>query len=124
MEENLEEREVKKTTEFLKCILTDKEKKSISEELARAVEEIEKNEDDLKATSTQFKSKIAENEAIMRQAASKIRNGYEMRRVECEVEKNFKTGSIVCTRLDNMDIVYERAMTADERQPKLIPKND
>lgn len=115
-----ERREIRTTTEYLKCKLTNEEKKRISEDMAQACETIAKLTDDAKAVAAQFKSDIAKSEAIMKQAAQKIRNGYEMRQVDCEIEKYFNTGYIVCRRLDTYEEVYRRPMTSEEHQPALL----
>jgi len=112
------EREIVK--EFLKCILTEGEKREIAQNLAVAVMSRDEAEGALKSAQTQIKSKIALHEAELTSFAEKLRSGFEMRNVECEIEGDYKTGTVSIIRLDTGEIVRDRVMTNDERQKKLF----
>jgi len=103
----------------LKCILTDREKQELGAQMAEAVARCNEAEADLKSFSTQIKSKIAAEEAIISSCSEKIRSGYEFRRVECEKEKDYEHGIVICRRLDTYDLIKSREMAPEERQKKL-----
>jgi len=112
------EREIVK--EFLKCILTEGEKREIAQNLAVAVMSRDEAEGGLKSAQTQFKSKIALHEAELISLAEKLRSGFEMRNIECEISGDYKLGTVTIIRLDTGEIIRERPMTKDERQNKLF----
>ena len=106
--------------EFLKCILTEKETREIAQNLAVAVMSKDEAEGALKSAQTQIKSKIALHEAELTSFAEKLRSGFEMRNVECEVDADYELGKVTIIRLDTGEIVRERTMSNDERQGKLF----
>jgi hypothetical protein len=103
--------------EYLKCILTEPEKKEIADKMALCVAQINDQEGNLKSVSTQIKSEIAKYQAELTQSAEKIRSGYEMRQVTCRIETTNK--KMILTRLDTGEIVRERLLTPEELQQKL-----
>ena len=108
---------------YLKYQFSEEEKKNMGDDLAQKFASKHETEDKLKAVSTQIKSEINALDAIMGGLAEKIRSGYEMRDVECEIERDFKNARITITRLDTGEIVESRAMTPEERQKKLFEEN-
>ena len=56
--------------------------------------EAETAEDELKAVKSDFKSRIDRMTADIAGLAGKLRSGFEMRRVKCEVNRDYKTGKI------------------------------
>jgi Trp operon repressor len=111
--------ERQKTTEYLKCILTEEEKKGLADRMARAVSEIKDAEGTLKSASTQLKADIAKHTAELDQAAEQFRNGYVFRHIDCTVEKNYQNGSWSIFRMDTFEIIKERPLEAGERQRTL-----
>jgi len=109
----------KKITQHLKVPLTDEQKKQYSEEIAQAVEEIGEGQNELKFVSTEIKARIQTSEAKLKELANKIRAGYEMKPVECLQTMDFSNGTVKIVRLDTDEVVLERAMTVEERQPEL-----
>ena len=109
----------KKITQHLKVTLTDEQKKGYSEEIAQAVEEVAEGQNELKFVSTEIKARIQTSEAKLKELANKIRAGYEMKPVECLQTMDFSNGTVKIVRLDTDEIVLERAMTVEERQPEL-----
>lgn len=109
----------KKTTEFLKCILTEEEKRERAEKMALLVSQINDSEAQLKSVQTQIKSEIAKCEADMATCSEQYRSGYEMRRVECEEEHDFIERTVTLIRQDTGEIVKTRVMTPEERQEEM-----
>jgi len=52
-------------------------------------------------------------------AAQKIRNGFEMRPIKCEVKKDYETKMVSFIRTDTGELVRTRQMTGEERQMPL-----
>jgi len=103
-------------TEYLKCPLTDQELKREAEKMANAFSKLSELEGTLKSAKKQIESEIAKVEADLSLAVEKYRSTFEMRNVECEVEKNFQTNTVTVIRLDTLEIIRERALTGEERQ--------
>ncbi len=111
--------EISSTKEYLKYVFSLEEKRELADKLALAVMNKDEAEASLKSAQTQIKSKIALHEAELVSFAEKLRSGFEMRNIECEVIKDFEHGIIMITRKDTGEIVTERKMTIEERQKKL-----
>jgi hypothetical protein len=109
----------KTVTEFLKCRLTRAEKLQLSEEMSQAVVEKNTAEEELQTVKADFKSRITRAETTIADCARKINSGYEMRNVECEVIKDYRTNSVEYMRLDTYEIFRSRAMKQEERQRSL-----
>ncbi len=108
----------------LKCILTDNEKQELGSQMAEAVGRLIEHEKALKSVTTSIKSDIAKEEAIISGCSQKIRSGYDYRRVECEKEKDYEHGMVICRRLDTLDVIKSREMEAEERQKNLQFEED
>ncbi len=72
--------------EYVKYHFTEEEKKEIASTMATKVTELKQLEDDKKAVTSSFKSKIDEVQAQINIAANNITTGYEMRNTKCEIE--------------------------------------
>ena len=124
-----------KTTEkkFLKCILTEEEKKQVASEMAQAICQKDSLENDsaikdwgeerglcshcrneMESIKAQIKAKVKEYEATIIGNAEKIRSGYEMREIECEMEIDRSQNMVWTTRLDTGEIIKERNLTFAE----------
>ena len=114
--------EHRKGEELLKCILTEAEKKDISEQMAQAVEKMASLEDQLSSLSKEFKAKIAEQQANLNKSASLIRQGYEYRQVPIEITLDYKRTRVLKTRMDTMQDFEDRPMKENERQQRLVEK--
>ena len=108
-----------KFIQSLKCILTDSEKQELGSQMAEAVARVNEAEQELKSVSTQIKSKIAVDEALISGCSEKIRSGYEFRKVECEEVKDYENDRVTILRLDNFHVVSSREMKPEERQKEL-----
>ncbi len=108
-----------KDRKYLKHEFSIEEKRAASEELARAVNEKESAESELKSIKSQFDSrkKLAE-EAILKYA-QQISTGYEYRQTDVEIVKDFTTGTVTVWRLDTDKIVETRRMTGADRQMRI-----
>jgi hypothetical protein len=105
--------------EYLKCILTEDEKKAISDRMALTILTISEKEDQLKSVSKQIKGEIARCELDLNGYAEKTRSGYEMRNVECKEIINFDDGTFTKVRLDTGELIVERNLTMEEKQQRL-----
>ncbi len=108
--------ENEKTKEYLKCPLTEAELRAQAEKMAQNLSQIAQYEADLKSIKKQIESDIARCQADLGSAVEKFRSGFEMRNVDCEVQKDFQTNTVRTYRLDTGEMIRERALTAEERQ--------
>ena len=112
--------EVKTTTEYLKCILTDDEFREYSSTLARKYSDIQELESQKKAITSDFASRINSATEETSRLARIIQNKCEYRNVDCEILYNYDKGIVTVIRLDTGEEVKSRAMTSDERQKKMF----
>lgn len=112
--------EKQKKTELLKHVLSNEEKQNMGDELARGIQKIKELEDSLASVSSNLKASIKEQEATVNKLAGIIRSGYEYRDTPVEIEKDYKLGRIIKTRMDTKEIYEDRSMTEGEKQGKLI----
>jgi hypothetical protein len=108
------------SNEFVKYVFSKEEKAEISSNMAQKYGELEQLEKDKKAVTSDFNSKIDSAKAQIGGAAIKLTNGYEMKSVKCEVDRDYDKKFIRWIRTDNGEIAKERAMTADELQRELF----
>jgi hypothetical protein len=106
--------------EFLKCPLTDAEMKKEAEKMAYSLSKRAELEADLKSFKKQLESEIAKVDAELTSAVTKYQSGFEMRNVECRVDKDFETNTVQVIHLDTLEMIRERAMTGEERQATLF----
>jgi len=104
----------KKKVMTLKCVLTQDEILQAGQSLADAQEKIERLRDELASYKAQNKTQEAEAEAIANRNGTLVRQKYEMRSVECEVERDYQHEFITVTRLDTGAIVDHRPMNREE----------
>ena len=103
---------------FLKYTFSDAEKAEIAAEMAEKVTDLSRKEDELKAVKSDFKSQIDGLQANVNGAATKLTNGYEMRNIECRVERDYKKGVIRFIRTDTGEIARTKEMSHEDRQQK------
>ena len=115
----MEEIEKRTFNRLLKVLFTPTEKIEISEQIANAIRNLKKAQDDLASVAAQFKSEIKRHEAEITSLAEKVNSGWEMRSVVCREIKDYNTGSVYVFRDDTEELIEERAMTAEERQKPL-----
>ncbi len=89
------------------------------EDLANAIDEVSKLEDEKKAMNDEFKAKTAVHDATIAVKQRLVRNKNEYRNVECELTLNYTTQKATLVRLDTNTVVSERDMTMEEKQMKM-----
>ena len=104
---------------YLRCTFSDAEMAGLAEVMAEKTQEIRLIEATAKAAAIQFKSEKEAAQNEIDNAARKYRDGYEMRDVECEEVINFEAGMVSYYRVDNGQLVKERAITEEDRQLEL-----
>jgi hypothetical protein len=107
-------------TEFVtaKHTLTDAEKQALGQEMADRTAEADRLRDELDSLKKDFNSRIRIAEITARSCGEKIRNGYEMREVECTVEVDPKTRLVRYIRTDTGEVARTRpAEQSDLQQP-------
>lgn len=113
------EPKVVKFEDTLKCVLTDDELQQKGAQLADAIDEVTRLNDEFTGVKQQFKAKIDGATAKSTGLASTIRSKAEYRAVKCERVFDFKGGVVVERRLDTLEITNRRNMTNDDRQQHL-----
>jgi hypothetical protein len=99
--------------------LTEAEKVSFGEALARETALLAETEDNLAAMRSDFKAKAEEHRAQINRISRIIQNGYESREVPCQEKRNFEENSVIVFRVDTGEIVETRAMTDADRQMEI-----
>jgi hypothetical protein len=105
--------------EFVKYSFNGNELKDLSDNLARAVTDRARKEDEKKAAVTSMNADIEAETTKINALAEKIQNGWEMRYIDCYVEKDYKAKKVSYTRIDNNEIVKTRPMSPEEFQMSL-----
>ena len=100
-------------TIYVKYTFTDTESLELSRKMAGAVASISERMDELKSVSTTIKADITVQEGILNSCAEKLRFGYEMRPVECDVKYDNNIAKFV--NMASGEVVEERPMTQDEQ---------
>lgn len=108
------------TKEYVKHQFTESEKREMAQDLAQKVSDQQIAEDEKKAVMSDLKSRIDSLAAQANSLATKLNNGYEMRNIKCEIEKDFKGGIVRHIRTDTGEVVRERKMNDDDRQLKVV----
>ncbi len=103
------------------------ELKDIAGSLAIKNQEEEEIEGEKKAVTSAFKERTERVKGEIRIAARLYKDGYEMRDIECVVERDFDTGEVRYIRTDTGQVAHTSKMTMVERQRRiedLLPKED
>lgn len=108
-----------KTTEYLKYVFTEDEKREIASSLAENVNNLQRVEEEKKAVMSDFKSQIDGLSAKTNNLATKLSNGYEFRHIECTVTPNLENKEWVTVRNDTGEVVNTRKMTSEDLQNDL-----
>lgn len=110
---------ISKTTELLRYDFTDDEKKELASEMAQAITDLNTAENDKKAVMSDYKSKIDAFSAKASNIAGKLQSGWEMRNIDCRVEKDYRKRIAKIYREDTGEFVKERRIPDDECQMNL-----
>jgi uncharacterized coiled-coil DUF342 family protein len=111
--------ETKTTKELLKYFFSEEEKRELAQEMAEKVTEKQSAEDEKKAIMSDFKSRLDGLDAQINGAANKIRSGFEMRQIECEVVPVPERKVWEIYRMDTGDFIRTKPMTQDDLQLKI-----
>ena len=106
----------RKLTRVLRCKLTKDETIVAANEMADAQSTIGQLEDELNKAKSEYKGKIAGQEAIRSTKSQIISTGFEHRGVECTETMDWENGRVVVQRDDTGEIVDDRAMSESEKQ--------
>lgn len=104
--------------------LTPPELIGVSQTLAHSIREKEDLESKLAVIKAEYKGKVSAVEEQIKNHSQTIMTGSEQRNVECELVMHWGRNTVSYRRLDNDEIVKERAMTAEERQMELDFEED
>ena len=110
---------VEYATEWCKYEFTEEEKRDIAERLAIKTQELEEAEDNKKSVMSKFKEKIEKIALEVKGSARMYKDGYEMKDIECVVERDFVLGEVRYIRTDNGEIARKHTMTMGERQMRI-----
>lgn len=101
--------------------MTDTEKISYGDELARATQALGELETQKKEVAAAIKSQIETKTAEINVKSRILANGYEYREIECRVDFNHPgKGVKSITRLDTFELVREEKMQPHETQAHLF----
>jgi len=111
-----ETQKVEYKTEYCKYEFTAEELRDIAENLAIKTQDLEKAEDEKKSVMSAYKERIEKIALEVKQSARLYKDRYEMRDIECMVERDFETGVVRFVRTDNGEVARTSKMTMAERQ--------
>lgn len=104
---------------FLKYTFSEKENSELAMVMAEKNQELRQIDQKAKTAAAQFKSEKERAQGELDSSASKYKDGYEMRDIECEEIPDFENGVIRFWRTDNGELAQEKRMTNEERQMRL-----
>ena len=107
----------KRITERLKYTLSDGELRHLGDDLARAIRENIRVENDKKTAMAHYAMLQKESIANLADLSLKITNGYEWREIDCVVQLSTpRSGLKRIIRSDTNEVVREEPMTPAEMQ--------
>lgn len=104
---------------FLKYTFTEKEHSELAMVMAEKSQELKQIDQKAKTAAAQFKSEKEQAQGELDSSASKYKDGYEMRDIECEEVPDFEEGVIRLFRTDNGELAQVKKMSNEERQMRL-----
>ncbi len=104
----------------LRCYLTEAETVGYAKKAAVLVERIEDQENEKKMTAKQYAAEISALQDELFGLSRKVRNGFEVRPVECEEIMDFEKKEVLIVRLDTFEPIESRKMTSKELQKPLF----
>jgi len=103
-------------TVWTKYTFNNVELRDIAETLAIKIQDKEAIEEQKKSVMSSFKEKIESVTTEINAAARKYKDRYEMKDIECFVERDFVNGEVRYVRTDNGEIAEKKKMTMADRQ--------
>ena len=112
------EEKIKTTHErhHLKCQLTQEELLERGDQMAHALDELNRLADEKKALGEELKAKEAKTQAEITVLQQLVRNKYDRRLVDCNLVINYTTQKALLVRLDTEETIEERDLTEEEKQ--------
>jgi hypothetical protein len=107
-------------TKELEYTFTAEEIRNLGFSIANAVGDMEALEEEKATFMSEHKEKLKEAKAQVKLLAAKIRNGTEVRMIECRIEPDYGAKKMRTYRTDTDELVEERDMTNEERQQFLF----
>jgi hypothetical protein len=104
----------------LSCELSQEELLEAGSQLASTIQDIAAEEDEQASVKSEMKARLTELEAKRTQLAIKVQRKQEWRTIEVQRELDFEEGMYREIRTDTGDVIFEREITDEERQEKLI----
>jgi hypothetical protein len=98
---------------------TDNELQEMGGEVAVDLQKLEDIENELKSIKADFKARAEATAATIRSKSRKIRDGYEMRPIQCKVVMDYDRRKVFYYRTDTLTLGKERVMRDDEYQMHL-----
>jgi len=95
------------------------ELKDIAENLAIKTQQLQEVEAEKKAVTSAYNERIQRVQGEIIKSASLYKDRYEMRDIECTVERDFESGEIRYVRTDNYQVASRDKMTMAERQKRI-----
>jgi uncharacterized FlaG/YvyC family protein len=103
----------------LPCNLTEDEVRLRGIDLAHANTQYADTKDEAKSKAKAYKDRLEKIYETIHDLKDAVRNGVEVRPVECDVLLDHYAGMVTITRRDTGDIVESRRMTPAESQGRL-----
>ena len=107
----------------LTVALTKDETADRAKRMSHKLAERDIKEQVIKEETKRQKTVLKDMETEVRRLSNSVRDGAELRTVQCERRCNYTTGRVSDVRVDTGEILSERDMTEDERQ-KDLPFDD
>lgn len=107
---------MKYTKEWCQYEFSEKEKQELAVQMATKSKEQEVIELQKKSAMASFKDRVEQCNLELKHAATCYHDGYEMRDIECLVEKDFDGGVVRYIRTDTGEVARVKKMSAEERQ--------
>ena len=106
--------------ESLSCPMTDKERKDANNRLLSLLDMIDNETAAMDSAKKLAKAKIEEHEAEVKRIRLELQGGKIDKPVKCEEQFFYRVGLVHDVRTDTGEVIDERAMTIEERQPSLF----
>jgi len=103
----------------LKYEFNDTELQDLARKALEKTRDIDELEDEKKSVMSEYKNKIDRATAELNVKRRKYLDGFEVRQVECRVERDYDREVIRYVRIDTGEELEGRTMTAQERQMRL-----
>ncbi len=107
-------------TRELAVELTETEKTAKGQSIARTLEHIDELEQEKKDRTRDLANIIKGERLVAKKLARQLREGKEIRPVECTEDLDFRIGVAHLKRNDTGEVIETRPLRVDERTPKLF----